>query len=613
MPIKRVLIPACLLLLICLAAGPPTCAKQGPPVRIGAGLQLIVGGFDPSSRADAARNAEALDRAVPRLKALGVTSHEVYVRWNLCEVAPIKWDWSVYDRYLDVYKKHGLKWVPFLICGSAYSLPDWYYKKPGSQGYICLEHHEECDVQSLWNPTLRQHVAAFIKAFCEHYRDTNTIESILLGITGNYGEAIYPVTGNDWTADVHGKYHTHPGFWAGDKYADASFQTWLARKYGGSDRLRDAWGGTVSDLTKAHPFLRRDAPNERAWLDMADWYIGSMTDYARFWLRETRKNFKGDIYLCTGGHAPAEHGSDFGDQCKAAAEFGAGVRITNEASDYKLNFALTRWVASAGRQYRAYFSFEPAGGVDANGVIARIYNATASGAKGLHYYYGNLFDSEAHHANFVKFGGEFKQRSPRAETAVYYPETDLKLNGGDYLGMVMPLRDRFDFDYQSDHQVQDGGLHEYKALVLIHGNTSEEKVWRAILDWVRKGGTLFYPEQIGRMRTPEGDDSVHDLLFGPNAKLGLGHVQSFPFRGTSVQYRDAVTKALQGMRSPIRALPEPRILLTPKMDGVEDGVFVSQTSPLELLWLNSTNTEVRKLGITLPPHSIVTQTLPTLR
>ena len=102
------------------------------------------------------------------MKALGVTSHEVYVRWNLCEVASGRWDWSVYDRYVEVYKKHGLKWVPFLICGSAYSLPDWYYKSPESQGYVCLEHGQESDVQSLWNPALREHVRRFIRAFCEH-------------------------------------------------------------------------------------------------------------------------------------------------------------------------------------------------------------------------------------------------------------------------------------------------------------------------------------------------------------------------------------------------------------------------------------------------------------
>ena len=77
------------------------------------------------------------------------------------------------------------------------------------------------------------------------------------------------------------------------------------------------------------------------------------------------------------------HGSNFAEQCRVAAKHKAGVRITNEASNYALNFALTRWVASAGKHYGAYYGFEPAGGVDENGIVARIYNATASGANQL--------------------------------------------------------------------------------------------------------------------------------------------------------------------------------------------------------------------------------------
>ena len=401
-----------------------------PKVQIGPGGQLIVGGFDPDSFENATKSAAGFEAAIPNLKSLGVTSQEIYVRWNLCEVAPGKWDWSVYDRYVALYKENNLKWVPFLICGSPYSLPDWYYKKPGSQGYVCLEHHEESDVQSLWNPEMRRHVAEFVKAFCEHYRDTGTIESILLGVSGNYGEAIYPVTGNDWTADRHGKYHSHPGFWAGDPFAVKDFAASIKKKYGTSEKLESAWGDKAPAIDDVKPFLRKDAPNDRAWIDFVDWYQQSMTDYAKFWLTETRKNLpKGEIYLCTGGHAPPMHGSDFGQQCKMAAEVGAGVRITNEASDYALNFALTRWVASASAQYGGYFSFEPAGGVDANGVVGRIYNATASGAKGLHYYYPNLFDKPAATENFIRMGSQFQQRKPFVEIAVYYPTTSNQTRG----------------------------------------------------------------------------------------------------------------------------------------------------------------------------------------
>ncbi len=69
---------------------------------------------------------------------------------------------------------------------------------------------------------------------------------------------------------------------------------------------------------------------------------------------------------------------------------GAGIRITNEGSDYANNFTLTREVATATRAYGTFCGFEPASGVDATGNVARIHNAAASGARQLHVYTDNV-------------------------------------------------------------------------------------------------------------------------------------------------------------------------------------------------------------------------------
>ncbi|MDX9975610.1 MAG: beta-galactosidase [FCB group bacterium] len=571
-------------------------------VHIGEGGQLIIGGFDPVKRDDTT-TAAALEKALPGMKALGVTSHEGYVRWNLCEPEPGKYDWSVYDRFAEVYKKYDVKWVPFLIIGSAYSLPDWYYKQPGSQGYVCLEHGEESDVQSLWNPVLREHVARFIKAFCEHYGPTGVIESILLGITGNYGEAIYPVSGNDWTADVHGNYHSHPDMWAGDPFAVADFRKTLTAKYTTVEALNKAWGTALTSFEEVKPFRRKQAPNDRAWLDFCHWYIGSMTDYTQFWLRETRNGFpKGDINVCTGGHAPAEHGSDFGEQCRIAAELGCGVRITNEASNYAANFSLTRWVASAGRQYGAYYSFEPAGLVTPEGVPARVYNATASGAKGLHYYYGNIFDNQQASDNFVKWGGEFKQRDPKVEIYVYYPETAILLTKNDFLERLQPLRDRFDFGYQSDKQILDGGLEQAKALVLLHGSVSEAPVWDAIVQYVRDGGLVLYADGIGRLHTVEGDEAAHEALFGAAKDLGKGRVLTFAGDPNSEDYRAFLSAELA--KAP-ELSADTRAMVA--ADGKPDKVYVTLSSTNELLWFSQAEAGATlPNGATLAPNAITT-------
>jgi hypothetical protein len=569
-------------------------------VKIGRGGELIVGGFDVPTREYVRQETRALDAAAPTLKSIGVTSHEGYVRWNLCEPAPGQYDWSVYDKYVELYKKHHLKWVPFLIVGSPYSLPDWYYKQPEAQGYVCLEHGQESDVQSLWNPALREHVARFIKAFCEHYRDEGVIESILLGITGNYGEAIYVASGNDWTSDIHGQYHTHPGFWAGDKYAIADFRAEMQKKYGTSNALSKAWGTKIADFSDVNPFPRDKAPNDRAWLDFCHWYIDSMSDWARFWMGETRKNYKGEIYLCTGGHAPPEHGSDFGDQCKLAADINGGVRITNEGSDYRANFSLTRWVASAGRQYGAYFSFEPAGGVSPEAVSGRVYNASTSGARGLHYYFPNLFGAKAATENFVTSGGEFRKRKPVEEIAVYYPETYIILKSNNFLGLLQPLRDRFDFDYMSDNQIRDGGLSKVKALVLLDGAISEADVWAKIVEWTRAGGLVLYSDGIGHLRTVEGDEHFHEALFSRNADLGKGRINVFHGPNEGEEYRAFLAEKL-------RQAPElgKKTRSALALDGVEDNVFYTLCGRKELVWLNATNQNVKKGDASIPPHSII--------
>jgi hypothetical protein len=312
-------------------------------------------------------DATAADAQV--YKALGVTSVESYVDWAGVEPEPGRWDWSKWDAQVAILQQAGLKWTPFLIAGPAYATPLWFQNSPQSHVFRCLEHGQDSRVQSIFNPDLRPRVAAFLAAFAERYAASNVIENVLLGVTGIYGESIYPAgPEGGWTGKLTGSYHNHHGWWAGDPLAGAAFRAAMKKQYGDIAALNAAWGTRYADFFEVATFLPAQAPGDRARADMAEWYQQAMTDWAAFWVAETRRVLpKTEIYLCTGGHGVPFLGADFTAQAKAIAPFGAGIRITNEGSDYAHNFQLTREVATATRLYQTFCGFEPASKRDGHG------------------------------------------------------------------------------------------------------------------------------------------------------------------------------------------------------------------------------------------------------
>ena len=142
-------------------------------------------------------------------------------RWRI--EAEGHFDFAAWNQQVDILKRHGLKWVPFLIAGPAYSLPDWFRGSAEHRGAVCLEHGLSSKIQSIFDRSFDCHIDRFVGAFAERYRGAEVIEALLLGITGDFGEAIYPVTGTMWTQVAPGPYHTHPGYWCGDPRQPASF------------------------------------------------------------------------------------------------------------------------------------------------------------------------------------------------------------------------------------------------------------------------------------------------------------------------------------------------------------------------------------------------------
>jgi hypothetical protein len=435
-------------------------------------------------------------------KALSVTSVESYVGWAGVEPEEGKWDWSKWDKQVATLKAAGLKWVPFLVAGPAYATPLWFQRGPHSHVYRCLEHGRDSKVQSLFNPDLPRYVERFVKAFAERYAKTGVIESVLLGITGIYGESIYPAgPEGGWTAKLTGDYHNHSGWWAGDEFAVAAFRAAMKRRYGSIAALNKAWATSHASFAAVTTFLPDKAPSDRARADLAEWYQQAMTDWSALWVRATRRAMpKTEIYLCTGGDGSPFLGADFTAQTKAIAPFGAGVRITNEASDYAANFTITREVATATRHYRTFSGFEPASGVNATGVVARIYNATASGARQLHYYTNNVLDNAAGLKNFRANITQLLPRRPRVDVALYVPRETWALTQDAvprWYAIARDLRDLVDMDFVTRLTVADGALRGHRVLVLAEAPVLEPKAAAAIEQWVRRGGVLIAATRPG--------------------------------------------------------------------------------------------------------------------
>lgn len=547
------------------------------------------------------------DSIARRFKSLGVTSIESYVTWETCERhGEGKWDWSEWDSTVKVLKDNNLKWVPFLILGPAYSTPDWFRNGKDHFPCRCLEHGFDNQVESRWNPNLPKWIDRFIAEFSKRYEASGVIESVLLGIQGDYGEAIYSVTGGGWTYKIPGVYHNHPGFWCDDPNALADFRKFMQNRYGSVAKVNTACGTSFKDLGDIdfpgrnsgnfpfHDHQNQTQYNEltaftavvqsgdpqarRRWIDFVDWYRAAMTNWADWWMGTTRKYFPNTpIYLCTGGDATPVHGSNFAEQTRVAAKHGAGVRITNEGSNYQNNFSITRWVASAGKQYGTYYGFEPAGAENERGIVARIYNATSSGANQLHDYAGNVTSTQSRtNAQQEHLKYLFHVDAPVVPIALWYPNVSLTLKWGGYLQKAAQFRDYTDFDYVDESMLHTGALDKHKILVIIQGEVIESADANRIADWIKNGGRVIVMD-VPKFQSVEDTPEPEKILFGDN---GADIRMNGKGRIMRVNGWDGLSGALRTTMSELKL---------PFCDLMRDSIFTTQIGNDQWYFLNTTD------------------------
>ncbi len=485
-------------------------------------------------------------------RAMGVTSFQSYVHWSEVEPEPGAIDFGHYDPLVAKLREHGVKWVPFIIAGPYYSTPEWFRASDESVYARCLEHDQETPIQSIWNPAMPERVDRFLRVLAEHYAGTGVLESVLLGISGNWGESIYPVGGGFQFKD---EFHTHGGLWCGDAHAARSFRAWLVERHATAEAMGNAWGSDVESFEKVTPQDARRLGGA-ARRDLMRWYLESMTDYAQMWVVAAGRQFPGvKVYLCTGGNGNPAFGADFAQQARMCAKHGAGLRITNLNDVYAEFFPICRWLVTACKHYGAPLTTEPAGANSAAGIPARVFDGLSVGADGLYFkkLVADSFRRPYARTGFPEVFARYRpllgETRPRVEAAVYYPQGLFIEKPGElpaYFERCRRLRDLVDLDMLDDTLIADGALEHYEALVVLPpavlSGESQSKVegWKS----AKTGRTVCVPrgergdlmsavksELEGRVRGDWREDGVYCtwtdagvLILNTRAEPGTAHV-----------------------------------------------------------------------------------------
>jgi hypothetical protein len=531
------------------------------------------------------------DAAFENCRRCGITSVQSYVTWSQIEPQEGRTDFSAYDLLVEKLIRHRLKWVPFLIQGPAYATPDWFHTTDYSLYARCLEHDRECRIQSIWNPRLPAYVQRFLKLFADRYSGSGVFESIALGISGNWGEAIYPATGG-----FHGDVHVHPGWWCADTFAREAFRRSCLERYGSVRDLNARWGTRFDDpsdidfpdmgsisadvyykvvallpnrikpslkkvkhaaiealaaVKQIKAALRPAAPPRpidglQRLLDFIQWYQGAMTQWAGTWLKAARACFPSDdIYLVTGGEGEPVLGADFASQAMMAAQYRAGIRITNQTDDYAYGFMRARLTASACRGFGTYFSTEEAGINSAGGVLVRVFDGASSGARGLYFksligtgkdtcsgrYYSPGVPTEGADV-LVNSIHHLGRPAADIDAAVLFPNTSI--HGNPSLLDVLyrrgaALRSHMDFDLIDETMIAAGLLRRYRFCIVLVASRLRRTTVDRLSAWVEDGGVLMSTIQARFSNFSFDIGGLAGLLrasAGVHSK-GAGHVAVF--------------------------------------------------------------------------------------
>ncbi len=587
----------------------------------------------------------------------GVNAYEDYVAWGGVEREPGKWDWRRQIEVADSQRAGGLEYDPYLwIHNPPMWMRSWDAETgghgDGATGYgsipgepdapdhytvmRCLEHDEETQTFSIWDP-------ATLQWFERYYRECHKamgdkIGRIYVALVGPYAEGNYPLPIFDFLKIGH----CHEGYWCGDAYARKAFVQSFKKRYRTLGALNKAWGTkyakwddvTFPEEIKAGKLLKAEERTEpkarRRWVDFIEWYHQSLIDFSVEVAKGAMKYFPVEkLKMKPGGAAGGVNPIAWGTYCpgyaKAFAAPGYRFQVSGSGASPETRnpkpvtstvrmqpadchgtpFA-DRWYGTAYRFYGIPFTTEPAGGMDEKTFRRRVFMDASNGCSEMFSY-----EWEQHMKDGLKWIHLYRGVPSITDVAVLCPTTWYRMNGDVWpvIRAADAMRDMTDFEVADELLIKDDYLAKSKTRVLIWmgGPVVDRPVLEKIVRWVERGGIL-----VANMTQPpvdiEGRTDLGQKLFPPvsqdkplptTMKLGKGVVvndampDNFKTRKFAEMVKSAVySPGTAGVPPAIRDAGKlPALHGAPDVDSEFDGVWTA-VFPDMLLLFNSNDKPV---------------------
>jgi hypothetical protein len=493
-------------LLLCLGAPAPLTFAQtnqsfdGRPWNISSGNLSVsfiqgspIGAFPKPNLLEAPPSVESQ----ARLKNMGLVANEDYIAWGAVEREPGQWDWKQHDAMEKTLHQAGLKYV---VYDWLHFPPVWLRDKLKERRTLmrCLEHGQEANYLSIFDPRTIEWYDHFYKNLREHFGDR--IDDVYACILGPYGEGNYPLKVPDWV----NMGHCHEGYWCGDSFAIQAFQSAMKRRYVKIAKLNQAWATNYHSFDEVRPPRQlsdekfKPSPaafptpqDKRNWLDFITWYHQAIIDFTEQSIRTVLKYYPPEkVRTKPGGSAAGVNPIAWGTYCPGYAKMARPYHIVLQPADCQGAVFADKWVGTAYQFYGVKECSEPAGNLDEKSFVRRMFSDASSGVSQFFTY-----EFEQHFATMQKYIHLLTGKSGDTEIAVFCPTTFYRLGGNlqPSIQAGYPLRDLCEFDVLDELLIADHALttKRYKALIIFQADIVDQPILDKIDSFLRAGGKVI--------------------------------------------------------------------------------------------------------------------------